>query len=69
MGSGSALTIAELYARLGKNDEACKWLDQAFQEHDDRLVFLNVDPRFDGLRLYPKFDNLLRRIGLPRQSN
>lgn len=66
--SGSALTIAELYARLGENDLACKWLDQAFQEHDDRLVFLNADPRFEGLKSDSRFVSLLHRIGLPPPS-
>ena len=68
-GSGSALTIAELYARLRENDEACRWLEQAFQEHDDRLVFLNADPRFEGLKSDPRFINLLRRVGLPQRAD
>ena len=61
---GSALTIAELYTRLGEKDSALVWLERAYQERDDRLVALKAGPRFDELRSDPRFADLLRRMGL-----
>jgi serine/threonine-protein kinase len=56
---------AILYTGLGRKDDAFKWLDQALQERAYRMVYLKVDPTFDSLRSDPRFDDLLRRIGLP----
>jgi len=58
--------LAIVCAALGKNDQAFAWLEKAFEEHTPRLLlFLNSDPRVDPLRSDPRFQDLLRRIGLP----
>jgi tetratricopeptide (TPR) repeat protein len=56
--------IALIYAGLGNKDEALNWLDKAFEQRADYLVFLKVDPRFDLLHNDPRFTTLLQRIGL-----
>jgi len=56
---------AALHARLNQIDEAVSWLERAYAEHSNRLIFLRVDPVFDGLRSDPRFQNLIRRVGLP----
>ncbi len=58
--------IAQSHARLGEIGPALEWLLKAFQEHDSRLVALKVDPCFDALRTEPKFQELIKRIGLPQ---
>ncbi|MFQ5463175.1 MAG: tetratricopeptide repeat protein [Phycisphaerae bacterium] len=56
--------IALLHASLGQKDQAFQWLDKAYEQRDAELVWLKVSPEFDPLRGDPRFDDLLRRIGL-----
>ncbi len=56
--------IAMLYIRAGKNDKAFEWLERAVEAHDPNTISL-VMPIFDSLRNDPRFEDLLRRIGLP----
>jgi len=61
----SPYIIARLYADLGDKEQAFQWLDTAYREHDFLLVGLATQFQFDPLRSDPRFENLLRRIGLP----
>jgi TolB-like protein len=53
-----------LFAGLGDRDKALDWLEKAFQERADGLTWLNVEPMLDEIRNDPRFQNLIRRIGL-----
>jgi len=57
--------VGRIYAALGKKDEAFRWLELAYQERAAWMVFLKVDPRLDGLRPDPRFQDLLRRMNFP----
>lgn len=59
------LRVAKVYGALGEKDQAMLHLEMAHAEHREGLLWLKVDPEFDGLRSDPRFDNLLRRIGFP----
>jgi len=61
----SPMTIADQYVRLGDNEQAIAWLEKAYQEHASGLELLKVGPLYDPLRSDPRFQDLLRRIGLP----
>jgi tetratricopeptide (TPR) repeat protein len=56
--------LAESYAALGDKDKAITWLEKAYEERDDWIAFIKVDPNLDGLRAEPRFVELLRRVGL-----
>lgn len=56
--------LALLYTGLGEKDQAFEWLEKAYQQRDDRLVFIVVDPQMDDIRSDPRFKDLLARIGL-----
>ncbi len=62
----SACDIAAAYAAWGKVDDAFAWLEKAIEERSPRLVELTLDPIFDPLRSDPRFDGLVRRVGLPQ---
>ena len=56
--------VGMIYAGLGNKDEALRWLEKAFEERADGLTWLNVEPMLDDLRPDPRFQDLVRRIGL-----
>ena len=57
--------VAAVYAGLGQKAEAFVNLKKAFAERDSFLIYVNVDPRYDPLHSDPRFQDLVRRIGLP----
>jgi tetratricopeptide (TPR) repeat protein len=58
--------LAVIHAGLGARAEALSELEQAADERYSWLVFLRVEPQFDGLRSDPRFGALVRRVGLVR---
>ncbi len=60
-----SMSIAQVHVGLGEIDEAFVWLEKAFENREHYLTELNVDPRWDPLRGDPRFDDLIRRMGLP----
>ena len=60
----SPYLIAEIYAGLGEKDQALDWLEKACDEHATSVIFLKVEPSFNDLRSDPRFQEMVRRIGL-----
>ncbi len=58
--------FATAYTGLGEKDQALSWLEKAFDDRADELVFLKVEPRFDSLRSEARFRDLLRRMKFPQ---
>ena len=58
--------FALIYIGMGEKDKALAWLEKAFEQHSPMMAWLEVDPRFDSLRKEPKFEDLIRRVGLPK---
>jgi tetratricopeptide (TPR) repeat protein len=56
--------IALIYVGLGESDSAMSWLEKAYEDRFNPGVLLR--PAFNPLRSDPRFENLLRRIGLSR---
>jgi tetratricopeptide (TPR) repeat protein len=59
-----ANSIALIYAGLGEKDQAFAWLDKAYEQRAFQMQWIKIDPRWDSLRSDPRFQDLLRRLGL-----
>ncbi len=58
------LPLARLHLALGERDRALALLERAYRMRSDALVDVTWDHTFDPLRSHPRFQDLLRRIGL-----
>ena len=57
--------FAGIHAGLGEDYRAMEFLEQSYEEHSHWLIYLHIDPSMDALRSDPRFEDLVRRIGLP----
>lgn len=60
----SPYLIAIMYVGLGDKEKAFEWLEKAYEDRADLLVYLKVEPKVDALRSDPRFQDLLRRVKL-----
>jgi len=60
----SPYSIAMIYNGLGKREETLAWLERGYQQREPRMVFLKAEPKWNNLRDDPRFQDLLRRVGL-----
>ncbi len=56
--------LAWNYAALGDKEQALAFLEKAYVQHSTELITLKVNPAYDSLRGDPRFQDLLRRVGL-----
>jgi eukaryotic-like serine/threonine-protein kinase len=55
---------AVVYTGLGDRDTAFAYLEKAFDERDEWLIWLGTEPKLDDLRSDPRFAELIKRVGL-----
>jgi TolB-like protein/DNA-binding winged helix-turn-helix (wHTH) protein len=60
----NACSAAEADAVLGRNLRALDYLEKCYREASVALIYVKVDPVWTNLRPEPRFQSLLRRIGL-----
>jgi serine/threonine-protein kinase len=59
-----ATHVALAYNGLGDTEKALEWLEKGFVEHDPKMAFLKVDPKWNNLRATPRFIELMKRMNL-----
>jgi len=57
--------FAGIHIGLGENDRALEYLEKSYEEHSHWLIYLHMDPSMDDLRNDSRFQELVRRVGLP----
>jgi tetratricopeptide (TPR) repeat protein len=61
----SYVEMAYFHLRAGENDRTLDSLEQGYQARDPNLPYISVNPHYDSLRSHPRFESLIRRMGLP----
>src|SRR5882724_9739189 len=56
--------IAWAHLGMGHREEALRWLEKAYEQHSNSMTTLKVEPVYDSVRSDPRFQVLLRRVGL-----
>lgn len=62
---GSMYHLAIDYAQNGDSDNALLWLEKVYESHANDILSLKVDVELDPLRSDPRFQELVRKVGLP----
>jgi TolB-like protein len=60
----SFIELARWYALLGRKDKALDWLEKAFKERYFFLPRINTNPDFDNIRSEPRFQEIIKQMGL-----
>ena len=60
--------IGLVYCGLAEQESALVQLEKACDDRDVRVTLLGVDPRWNSLRSHPRFQPILKRIGLAQAA-
>src|SRR5262249_19548547 len=60
----SPFFIAVVYFALGEKGGGFEWLEKAYDERAELMVFLKSDTHFDSVRSDPRFVDMMRRVGI-----
>ena len=55
---------AVLYAKVGNKDKAFECLEKSYQKRESWMTLIKVEPGLDSVRDDPRFDELIKRVGL-----
>jgi eukaryotic-like serine/threonine-protein kinase len=62
-----AYEVASVHLRLGDKENAIKWLNKGINEQCDCMMWLQAEPWMDPLRSDPRYLDLVKRVGFPKQ--
>jgi TolB-like protein/Flp pilus assembly protein TadD/predicted Ser/Thr protein kinase len=65
-GGPRPIILALYYARAGDEDRVMEYLNKAYEGHDNNMPYIGSDPIWDSARDDPRFQDLVRKVGLPR---
>jgi tetratricopeptide (TPR) repeat protein len=64
----SPVAFAIVHIGLGNTDAAIDWTERAYDERRGWMAYLTVNPLFDVLQGNPRFEALIRKMGLQRKA-
>jgi len=65
-GAWAGWFLAAIYGALGEKDEAFRWLEACYKERHSWMPWIGKDVSFKPLRSDPRFQDLVRRMNLPK---
>ena len=68
LGGNDYRGVALVYTALEDFDNAFEWLIKSYNMHEESLCSIKVDPKLDGLRSDPRFNELLQKVRLAQTS-
>jgi TolB-like protein/DNA-binding winged helix-turn-helix (wHTH) protein len=63
-GSRRPYDVAHFALVKGDRSTALDWLEKSYRHHDYWMLFINVDPEYDGIRSDPRFQTIIHRLGV-----
>jgi TolB-like protein/DNA-binding winged helix-turn-helix (wHTH) protein/Tfp pilus assembly protein PilF len=57
--------LYSIYFVLSEKERGLAWLEKAFKDKSESLLYLRCWPEFDRMRADPRFADLVRRVGIP----
>ena len=54
--------LAVVYGALGQKEEALRWMEKAYEQRSDYIIYAGIEPSLDPIRGEPRFKELLDRI-------
>jgi adenylate cyclase len=60
----SPTALATIYLGLGEKEKCLDWLKKAYAQQDSACWYLKIDQIYDGVRNEPRFQTLLKKVGL-----
>jgi adenylate cyclase len=60
----NSTAFADIHLGLGEKEKALDWLDKSYQDQESACWYLKVDPIYDSVRNEPRFQALLKKVGL-----
>lgn len=61
--------VARVHLAMGDHDRGLLWLEKACKQRDTTLTLLRTWPDYDDVRSHPRFQRLLKEVGLVDQSS
>ena len=58
--------FAQAFIGLGEKNRALGWIERAYEEHDQGMVYIKAYPGWDTLHSEPRFQALVRRMNFPQ---
>ncbi|MGC2197129.1 MAG: hypothetical protein WA628_20800 [Terriglobales bacterium] len=59
-----AYEVGTAYILLGRTNLGFRWLNNAYDGRSECMILLKIDPRLDSVHADPRYQDLLRRVGL-----
>ncbi len=66
VGTEYPVGVAGWYAQAGETEQAFTWLEKGYKKHASAMIELKSASDFDSLHSDPRWNDLLRRVGLPQ---
>jgi adenylate cyclase len=60
----SSTAFADIHLGLGEKEKALDWLEKSYLDQESACWYLKVDPIYDSVRSEPRFQAILKKIGL-----